>query len=141
MPSQIDRDFCDEQGDRFSQHLGGDALPLPWRAVQTLMRTIVRKYMGHDTGEIETWLRNIIVLLPKIRTTITLQWTNQRDLHTEHTGQMGLRLPRTTAQHVTQRTMYQRLGHPRHLHAGREEGQSADEISTTLNFWHRTAHA
>ena len=37
------------------------------------MRTIVRKYMGHDTGEIETWLRNIIVLLPKIRTTITLQ--------------------------------------------------------------------
>ena len=37
------------------------------------MRTIARKNMGHETGEIETWLRNIIVLLPKIRTPITLQ--------------------------------------------------------------------
>ena len=55
-------------------------------------------------------------------------------MHTEYTGEVVLWLPCTSAQHVTQSTLYQQHGHPRHLHVWYEEGRSANEISTTLKL-------
>ena len=101
------------------------------------MRTIERKYMGHDTGKLKRGWRNIIVLLPKIRTTITLQGQTrwiciQSTLDKWYCGCLALLLNMSlNAPCISD------VG----IQDGREEGQSADEISTTLNFLHRTGHA
>ena len=40
---------------------------IPWRALQKFRRTFELRYQGLNREEIETWLRNIIVLIPKKR--------------------------------------------------------------------------
>ena len=38
---------------------------IPWRALQKIKKAPERRYIGEDEEEIETWLRNIVVLIPK----------------------------------------------------------------------------
>ena len=38
---------------------------IPWRALQKIKKAFERRYIGEEKEEIETWLRNIIVLIPE----------------------------------------------------------------------------
>ena len=37
----------------------------PWRALPIIKQEFERRYIGEDKEEVETWLRNIIVLIPE----------------------------------------------------------------------------
>ena len=41
---------------------------IPWRALQKIRKAFETRYFGQDKEEIESWLRNIIVLIPNRRT-------------------------------------------------------------------------
>ena len=38
---------------------------IPWRALQKIQKAFEMRYKGQNKEDIETWLRNIIVLIPK----------------------------------------------------------------------------
>ena len=40
---------------------------IPWRALQKIKKAFEMRYTGENKEDIETWLRNIIVLIPKRR--------------------------------------------------------------------------
>ena len=38
---------------------------IPWRALQTIKKAFEMRYIGENKEDIEMWLKNIIVLIPK----------------------------------------------------------------------------
>ena len=51
---------------------------IPWSAVQKIRKAFEMRYPGQNKEEIEAWLRNIIVLIPKKKTMTRLEGQTRR---------------------------------------------------------------
>ena len=92
---------------------------VPWRALQKIRKAFEMTYLGQNREEIETWMRNIIVLIPKKKDDEQIGGgADKVNLCAECRGQVVLRLPLHPA-----RNGAERIG---------EKGQELGEHPTSL---------
>ena len=89
---------------------------IPWRALQKIKKAFEMRFIGRNNEDIETWLRNIIVLSPKEKTTDRLDRREESVRRVYWKWKKGQELGR----------------HPYFF--GFEEGRSATEIFTAIRL-------
>ena len=107
---------------------------IPWRALQKIKKAFERRYTGENKEEIETWLRNIIVLIPKKKVIDKLEGQTrgicvQSVLAKWYCGCLTILLE------MELRNVEKRDKRWDEVHTfGFEEGRSATEISTAIRL-------